>query len=344
MRPSSSLRLAAGSRGSRWCYNRCPVSRRALREIVIRPLREEEIPAAERIFREAFAAQVGLPDPEQFSRGSEPVGFRWRMDPASVLAAELDGQLVGSNVATGWGSLGFFGPLTVRPDFWGAGIGGRLTEAAVEMLERRGCRHLVLYTFPESAKHIALYKRFGFWPRFLTAILERPLEGTSPAGGRWRPFSSYAGAEREEVLAACRELTDAVYPGLDTGAEIEALEAQRVGDTVVVPGTAGVDAFAVCHHGPGSEATAGTAFVKFAAARPGRGAGERFAALLAAVEDWAVARGAASVVAGVNLARERAWRILAGRGYRTFRQGVAMHRPNAAAYDRPDRYVIDDWR
>jgi hypothetical protein len=32
------------------------------------------------------------------------------------------------------------------------------------------------------------------------------------------------------------------------------------------------------------------------------------------------------------------------RGFRREQQGVAMHRPNEDAYNRPDSFVIDDWR
>jgi len=31
-------------------------------------------------------------------------------------------------------------------------------------------------------------------------------------------------------------------------------------------------------------------------------------------------------------------------GFRTFLTGVAMQRPNAAGYNRPDCFVLDDWR
>ena len=36
--------------------------------------------------------------------------------------------------------------------------------------------------------------------------------------------------------------------------------------------------------------------------------------------------------------------MLIDRGFRTRMQGVAMHRGNAAGYNRPGVYVIDDWR
>jgi hypothetical protein len=31
-------------------------------------------------------------------------------------------------------------------------------------------------------------------------------------------------------------------------------------------------------------------------------------------------------------------------GFRTFLTGVAMQRPNATGYNRPDCFVLDDWR
>ena len=36
-------------------------------------------------------------------------------------------------------------------------------------------RHEGLFTFAHSPEHIALYQHFGFWPRFLTAIMSKPV-------------------------------------------------------------------------------------------------------------------------------------------------------------------------
>ena len=48
--------------------------------------------------------------------------------------------------------------------------------------------------------------------------------------------------------------------------------------------------------------------------------------------------------AGVNLAREDAYRRLRSHGYRVAMQGVAMQSPHADGFNRADAYVIDDWR
>jgi len=49
------------------------------------------------------------------------VRTRWRADPTAAFGAEVGGELVGSNFATRWGSVGFFEPLTIRPDLWASG-------------------------------------------------------------------------------------------------------------------------------------------------------------------------------------------------------------------------------
>jgi hypothetical protein len=66
--------------------------------------------------------------------------------------------------------------------------------------------------------------------------------------------------------------------------------------------------------------------------------------LLDSCEGFAAARGATRLEVGVSLAREGAARLLADRGHRTFRQGVGMHRPNREGFNRPDAFVLDDWR
>jgi hypothetical protein len=133
-----------------------------------------------------------------------------------------------------------------------------------------------------------------------------------------------------------------VYRGLDLTREIEGLRRQQIGDTLVLRERGRVRGFAVCHCGDGSEARAGALYVKFAAVRPGDAAG--FVRLVAACEAFARARGAARITAGVNTARRGAYRALLNRGYRCDLYGVAMHAPDAPAYDRPDRFVLDDLR
>ena len=141
-------------------------------------------------------------------------------------------------------------------------------------------------------------------------------------------------------MAECREITGQILDGLNVSMEIAAVQAQSLGDTLLLDG----DAFAVCHCGPGTEAGNGCCYVKFAAARPGPGAKRNFERLLAACESFAAERGLERVDAGVNLARREAYRAMMRAGYRTAMQGVAMQKPDGPGFNRPDVYVIDDWR
>ena len=80
---------------------------------VVAPLAERDLPEAERIFRVAFGTFLGVPEPETFWSDRDYVYGRWRAPHVAALGATLDGRLVGSNFATRWGSVGFFGPITV---------------------------------------------------------------------------------------------------------------------------------------------------------------------------------------------------------------------------------------
>jgi hypothetical protein len=311
---------------------------------IIRPMAKPDLPAAQRIVRLAFGTFVGAPDPENFWTDRDYVYGRFGAEHVVSFAAEEGGALAGSNFATRWGSVGFFGPLTIRPDLWDSGIGQSLVSAVSEQFESWSVRHAGLFTFAESAKHVGLYGKFGFHPRFLTAIMAMPAGAAKPALP-WSRYSNLSQADRREVETAARILTEELYEGLDLGAEISTVTARRLGDTVLLTeGDSRLCGFAVCHSGPASEAGEGCCFIKFGAVQPGQGAETRFDALIDACATLAHAEGVPNLLAGVNLAREEAYRQMLRRGFRTMIQGVTMHRPNEPGYSRPGLYVLDDWR
>ena len=82
--------------------------------------------------------------------------------------------------------------------------------------------------------------------------------------------------------------------------EINAVAAQKLGDTVLLWEDARLVGLAVCHCGPGTEAGSGTCYVKFGAARPGPTAGQDFDRLLDACEEMASKSGLSRLAAGVN--------------------------------------------
>ena len=311
--------------------------------VAVRPLRESELATADQIMRLAFGTFIGLADPASFMGDAGYVRTRWQADPSAAFVAELGHEVVGSNFATNWGSLGFFGPLTIRPDLWDQGLGKRLMEPIMHCFEKWQIRHVGLFTFAHSPKHVGFYQKFGFHPRFLTAAMSKPV-GTAGRGSAWTKFSETPSGERDAVLSSCRKLTDAVYDGLDLEREIRAVADQALGDTVLLWSEDKLTGFAICHNGAGTEAGSGACYVKFGAARPGRHAERDFDRLLHASEEFARARGAARLSAGVNTGRDQAYRLMLARGFRTEFLGVTMNKPNELGYNRPDVYLIDDWR
>jgi GNAT superfamily N-acetyltransferase len=321
-------------------------------DVIVRPMVETDLDEAARIIRLAFATFLGLPpeDPRSPS-DSDFAHSRWTADPDSAIAAEHAGRLIGSNFATNWGSFGFFGPLTVEPDYWDRKVGQQLLAPTMEIFRRWGNRHLGLYTFAHSPKHMALYQKFGFWPRDLVSIMARevqPRSAESASGARDSDvahFSLVAPVRRAELLEESRELTNAIFEGLDLEREIRAVAEQKLGETIFLYENSRLAAFAVCHVGPGSEAGSGVCYVKFAAVRPSPRAANHFERLLDAVENCARAKSAAKITAGVNLARREAFQQMFAHGFRTSMQGVAMETGDAhSGYNRAGVYILDDWR
>jgi hypothetical protein len=308
-----------------------------------RPLAKPDLPEATLILRHAFGTFLGVTDLDNFWTDFDYVHGRFAAPHVEGFAIEENGALIGSNFATRWGSVGFFGPLSIRPDRWDGGFAQPLVAAACGAFQRWSVGHAGLFTFPHSAKHVHLYGKFGFHPRFLTAIMAQPArQGTLPEYARYTTLAAEGRAAAENATFA---LTDALYSGLDLRAEIRANAALRHGDTLLLwDAPSRLGGFAVCHWGPASEAGADTLYVKFGAVRPGSNAELRFDALLDAAAALAASAGMGRVLAGVNLSHDAAYRQMKARGFRTEIQGVAMHRDNEEGYCRPGLHVLGDWR
>src|SRR5262249_25066871 len=223
-------------------------------------------------------------DPMTFSGDADNVKTRFLADPTSTLAAEsANGHLVGFNFVTNWGSVGYFGPLVVHPDYWDQGIAKQLLEPTMNIFDNKWhTEHVGLFTFAHSAKHVGLYQKFGFWPRFLTMIMSIPLrqveeqqqqqqqresKSNTPSSFHWSRFSEIPSHKQEQMLDKCRLTTNSVYDGLDLKHEIVSVSKQNLGDTILLyrndntNNTTAKDdddnslaGLAVCHCGAGTEA------------------------------------------------------------------------------------------
>ncbi|MDE2027416.1 MAG: GNAT family N-acetyltransferase [Candidatus Omnitrophica bacterium] len=310
--------------------------------ISIGPLTEQDVEQTGKVIRLAFGTFLGLPDPMTFMGDTNYAGTRFKADPASAFIAKMENQIIGSVFVSNWGSVGFFGPLTVHPKFWDKGVAGKLMEEVTNTFERWDTKLAGLFTFPHSTKHLGLYQKFGFWPKYLTSLLAKAV--VPPAGERpCRLFSSLSKEQAQEVLRKCFRLTDRLYPGMDVSREIQSVATQKLGDTILI-GDDDISGFAVCHAARGSEAVSGVCYVKFAAVMPGQHAAVDFQQLLAAVEHFAFNKGATKITAGCNTGCEEAFRTMLNNGFVREMQGVIMHRPNSEGFYRKDVFVLNDWR
>jgi predicted N-acetyltransferase YhbS len=295
-----------------------------------------DVDSADRVMRLAFGTIRGLADPGAAFGDRDLVRTRFRAAPDCAWVADVDGEVVGSVLATRWGSFAFLGPLTVHPELWDQGIGTQLLRPVLEAFARWDVRQAGLFTFAGSPKHLGLYQKHGFWPGSLTVVAAKPVDAapvSAPVRGG------------VDLLDEIGELTDQVLPGLDVRREIVAADELGIGETVLLRDEGGLEGVAVCQRGAGSEAGSDTCYVKFGSVRPGEGAGERFERLLDAVESFAVESGLGRLVAGVDTGRLDAYRRLLARGFRAEQLGLAMWlRPESPRFDTPAHYVIDDLR
>lgn len=313
--------------------------------ITIRPLCESELGEATRIVRLAFGTLLGLPDPLQFMGDRDFVTPRWRARNTKALAAHINGRLVGSNLITRWGSFGFFGPLTVLPEFWDRGVAKRLMESTVKVVDRWNLRRCGLFTAAHSTKHVGLYNKFGFWPGHLTALMQHSPPECIEASKSSLPIllSALKKSQREEAIRACARMTNRIEKGLDLTDEIRAVLAQGIGEVLMINSRSKLDGFAICMMGAGSEGGEKICYVKFGMVSGGAAADTRFDRLLDAIDGFAASRGA-TVEAGVSLACRNAWARMRAHGFKAVAQGVTMHRPYGDGLNRVEVYAINDLR
>lgn len=318
----------------------------------IKALNNSHLSEIEELVRVAFAKHLGLADPNLFNSGAS-FATRFEIAPDGAFGTFIDNKLVAAIFCTPWGSFGFFGPLVVLPEYWGSGLAQVLIAKANQFFVDKNINLAGLYTFSNSPKHLALYQKFGYWPKQLTVLMSKEVsqqispdisehsEAETTATRQSTLFSQLDRAGQKAHLESARLLCDTIYPGLDLSVEIEALASCKVGETIFIKNehkaTVG---FAVCHYGHGSEATSNSCYIKFAAASNE----EQFSLLLSECLKHSSEFGVTHILAGINTARHEAYKTMLENGYKIKVVGVAMLRAQHDGFNRPGVFVIDDWR
>ena len=216
------------------------------------PARVEDIPALNEVFSDAFTERyrrdgmVGVRVP-----ALNPQIWRYAIEDAedgAMLWRGDRGDVAAFNVAHRSGTEGWMGPLAVRPEMQGHGLGKEVVRAGIDWLRRHEARTIGLETMPRTMDNIGFYSTLGFVPGRLTLTLTID---AAPADRPPAMLGRLGARDRDEAMAECRALTHALQPGLDFTRELALTEQLALGDTVLVRGADGaLTGFALCHSVP----------------------------------------------------------------------------------------------
>ncbi|MGH7700740.1 MAG: GNAT family N-acetyltransferase [Gemmatimonadales bacterium] len=279
------------------------------------PAEERDIAALNRVFAEAFTDRyrrdglVGVRVP-----ALNPAVWRYALRGAgdgAMVWRDDDGDVVAFNVAHRSGAEGWMGPLAVRPDRQGAGLGKAVVRAAVDWLLRAGVTTLGLETMPRTVENIGFYARLGFVPGHLTITMTHDIR---PRGHPVPDLLSARGPRaQDEALAAVRALAHGLAPGVDYTREMLLTAELGLGDTSLVRSGERLDAAVLWHAAPLAESRLGDEIrvLKLAAVDE-----RAFDAAISATEAAAARLGIRRVAVRGESRFGAAFRRLSGRGYR----------------------------
>jgi GNAT superfamily N-acetyltransferase len=210
-----------------------------------------DIDQLNRVFAESFTDRysrdglVGVRVPQL-----TPLVWRYALEDAgdgAMVWRDADGHMVAFNMVHRSGTEGWMGPLAVRPDRQGEGIGSTMVLHGLEWLKAQGATTIGLETMPRTVDNIGFYSRLRLVPSHLTVTLVRDVPRRTGAPPE---RLSAAGRLADARIDECRRLTDALLPGVDFTREISLTRELRIGDTTLVREDGELTAFALWHSVP----------------------------------------------------------------------------------------------
>jgi GNAT superfamily N-acetyltransferase len=210
-----------------------------------------DIDPLNRVFAEAFTDRysrdglVGVRVPQL-----NPLIWRYAIEDAgdgAMVWRDADGHMVAFNMVHRSGTEGWMGPLAVRPDRQGEGLGSLMVRSGIDWLRTQGATTIGLETMPRTVDNIGFYSRIGLVPGHLTVTLvhdvpRRPVAGADLLSrGRNAP---------ERAITECRQLVESLLPGVDFTREIMLTRELAIGDTTMIREGGELVAFALWHSTP----------------------------------------------------------------------------------------------
>jgi GNAT superfamily N-acetyltransferase len=330
-----------------------------LPKVQVRRVRKGDLSRVRDVFEQSFGdfleRQLGT-RPRQAFNGAQYVHHRWLMEPWGCFVAEEDGaKLVGAALAVTWGAVGLLGPVAVLTHYHNQTIAQQLIRAVQDFFEENKATLHGAVTYPTSPKHLALYHKFGYKPKSLTAVMSRALDRTGTRPGLPRPpvvrgsvtvrrFSSLEETKKKAALTRFHRITNAICRGLDLAKEVEIVDGLALGDTLLLERGADLVGFAICHAPGVSEAPTGALYVKYLAIDPRHRKTEHLEQFVTAVEDMAQEHALSRVILPVYLRYWLAYSTLVRCGYQVDFTTVRLQKGKPEDYEDPADLVLDDWR
>jgi len=165
----------------------------------------------------------------------------------AMIWRDAEGQMVAFNMVHQSGVEGWMGPLAVRPDRQGEGLGSTMVRLGIEWLKAQGARTIGLETMPRTVENIGFYSRLGMVPGPLTVTLVHDVPRRVGAPPQ---LLSATGQPLEQGVEECRRLTEELAPGVDFSREITLTHELGIGDTTLLRDGGELLAFALWHSTP----------------------------------------------------------------------------------------------
>ncbi len=290
------------------------------------PATERDIEALNHLFADAFTDRyrrdglvgVRVPplNPRVWSYAIQDAGH------GAMVWRDEDGRLVAFNVAHRCGREGWMGPLAVRVDRQGTGIGKTIVRSATEWLLDHGVTTLGLETMPRTVENIGFYAHQGFVPGHLTVTMTRELAVRRRGGQIPHLLSRLAAEAQREAVSAIHGLTDSLATGYDFTREIELTAKLALGDTVLVSDGTGLAAMALWHSASlaADRSSDELRVLKLAAIDAAA-----FESVLTVIESSAMHVGLRRVAIRCQSRFDHAFRALIARGYQVRWTDLRMH-------------------
>ncbi len=176
--------------------------------------------------------------------------WRYALEDAgdgSMVWRDAEGQMVAFNMVHRSGTEGWMGPLAVRPDRQGEGLGSTMVRTGIDWLRAQGATTIGLETMPRTVDNIGFYSRIGLVPGHLTVTLVHDVPRRSAGSAE---LLSGAGPAWTQRLEECRQLTDRVLPGVDFTRELALTRDLGIGDTTLTREGRTLTGFALWHSTP----------------------------------------------------------------------------------------------